>query len=104
MSTDKVDGYSWCDFRIAIMEFDTVLVHVLHKPNNIFDRERGTHDAVAHLPPGRKLHFQILNVEGGVGKILCGSCMVIVQVGNDDVFDPVTVNVDGVQRGTRCTQ
>jgi hypothetical protein len=80
------------------MEGHPLAEDVTHHQRHVIHRKRMPQGAVAHAAPGGIAHLAVLQMKPGIGEAIEIAGVIVVQMGDDDVPDVVSLDPEGRQR------
>ena len=89
-----MDGQARGDLRVAIVERDLSLEHLVHHAGDVVRLEMHAERAMTHAASGAERHLLVLQVIASVRKQRAVAGMVVMHVGKDHVLHRRTIDAD----------
>ena len=100
---DAVDRHPRGDLRIPVVERQAALEKLVDQPLDVRRAVGVAERLVRHVAARRIGHLQVLEMEARGGKVVDGSRVIVMQVGDDDVGDPPRIDAEHRQPLARQT-
>ena len=94
MTADKMQRYAWRQFHVAIVKLDPGVKDSAHHLYHVFHVVSGGEYGLGHLPASRISHLAVLKMEGGGGKQIKITDVVVMHVSDNHVLDGGRINTD----------
>src|ERR1700761_5884044 len=87
MSARQMQTQTGRELHVAVVKNDAPAIVQPHHANYVLDLERVRQERMRHVLSGREGEFGLLEVKASLGKPIEVTDVIVVQVGDDDVFD-----------------
>ena len=104
MTASRMDRQAGREFGIAIMEHDAARIIEPHDAADVLDLEGMRQPRISHVPARGIGDFAFLEMEARLRKLVEIPDVIIVQMGQDHIFDCTHINVERGECLDRATQ
>src|ERR1700722_1760034 len=104
MSADRMHRQAGRKLGVAIVEHHAAGIVQPHHPADVLDLERMRQPRILHVAPGGIEQFAFLQMKPRLRKAVEISDMVVMQMGQNDVFNRIGIDTEGCERLHRVAQ
>src|SRR5258708_10334694 len=98
MYASRVDRQARRKLRVAVVEHHAPRIIQPHNPAHVLDLERMGQPRIVHVAPGSIGQFALLEVKPRLWKAVEIAHMVVMQMGENDIFNRIRINAERGER------